>query len=222
MMKTIYNKFDKSAITDLPLVVFEGKIETITSEKEAKKAVRFLMKQPILGLDTETKPSFKRGQANKVSLLQVSTHDICFLFRLNYIGMPPCVLRLLTDKKLLKVALSWKDDLLMLRRRQEFEPGEFLELQEYVSKFGIEDMALQKLYANIFRQKISKTQRMTNWDAEVLTEPQKKYAATDAWACIMIYEELCRMKKQGYQLVVLPEEINEQENNGKTIISEER
>ncbi len=220
MMKTIYNKFDKSAITKLPVTAFEGKIETIVSESQARKAVKLLLKEPILGLDTETKPCFTKGHQNKVSLLQVCTHDICFLFRLNHLGMPPCILRLLTDKKVLKVGLSWKDDLLMLRRRQDFKPGEFLDLQDFVSKFGIEDMSLQKLYANVFGEKISKTQRMTNWDADVLTDSQKKYAATDAWACIMLYEELCRMKKEGYHLVVLPEETIEKDNNGETNHSE--
>lgn len=220
-MKTLYNKFDKTKISNLPKVVFEGQIETISTESEAKRAVRFLMKQPVLGLDTETRPCFKRGHVNKVSLLQVSTPDVCFLFRLNHLGMPACILRLLTDKKVLKIGLSWKDDLAMLRRRKEFEPGVFVELQDFARKFGIEDMSLQKLYANVFGQKISKGQRMTNWDVDELTLAQKKYAATDAWACIRLYEELCRLKRVGYHLIVLPHEKTEQINNEETAVSKE-
>lgn len=221
-MKTIYNKFDKTKISSLPKVVFQGKIEIVSSENEAKRAVRYLLKQPVLGLDTETRPCFQRGHSNKVSLLQVCTPDICFLFRLNHIDMPACILRLLTDKKVLKIGLSWKDDLTMLRRRKDFQPGEFVELQEFVRRFGIEDMSLQKLYANVFQQKISKSQRMTNWDADELSEAQKKYAATDAWACIRLYVELCRMKQEGYHLIVLPEEKNELKENEETAVSKER
>ncbi|MBQ6085545.1 MAG: 3'-5' exonuclease domain-containing protein 2 [Bacteroidaceae bacterium] len=221
-MKTIYNKFDKTKISSLPKVVFQGKIEIVSSENEAKRAVRYLLKQPVLGLDTETRPCFQHGHSNKVSLLQVCTPDICFLFRLNHIDMPACILRLLTDKKVLKIGLSWKDDLTMLRRRKDFQPGEFVELQEFVRRFGIEDMSLQKLYANVFQQKISKSQRMTNWDADELSEAQKKYAATDAWACIRLYAELCRMKQEGYHLIVLPEEKNELKENEETAVSKER
>ena len=123
---------------------------------------------------------------------------------------------------MLKIGLSWKDDLTMLRRRKDFQPGEFVELQEFVRRFGIEDMSLQKLYANVFQQKISKSQRMTNWDADELSEAQKKYAATDAWACIRLYAELCRMKQEGYHLIVLPEEKNELKENEETAVSKER
>ena len=110
----------------------------------------------------------------------------------------------------------------MLRRRKDFQPGDFVELQEFVRRFGVEDMSLQKLYANVFQQKISKSQRMTNWDADELSEAQKKYAATDAWACIRLYAELCRMKQEGYHLIVLPEEKNELKENEETAVSKER
>ena len=204
-MKKIYSKFDKQLISQLPQVLFEGRIETLLSESEAEKAVDYLLRQDIIGFDTETKPMFKAGRQNEVALLQVSSRDICFLFRLNHIGMPPCIVRLLSDSSNTKVGLSWHDDIRMLKRRAEFTPGNFIELQEMVSDFGIKDLSLQKLYANIFGQKISKTQRLSNWEADILTEPQKRYAATDAWACVMLYQGLLRLKKEGYDLEVVPE-----------------
>lgn len=204
-MKKIYSKFDKQSIPKLPQAQFEGKIETILSETEAEKAVDYLLKQDIIGFDTETKPIFKAGRQNEVALLQVSSNDICFLFRLNHIGMPKCILRLLSDSSNIKVGLSWHDDLRMLQRREKFEPGKFVELQEMACEYGIKDLSLQKLYANIFGEKISKAQRLSNWEADILTEPQKLYAATDAWACVMLYQELIRLKKEGYDLEVVPE-----------------
>ena len=207
MLKTIYNKFDKQKITDLPKVAFPGRIITIFSEGEAERAVRFLLTQPILGFDTETRPSFTRGHSNKVALLQVSTPDICFLFRLNFIGITPAIKTLLEDTTVLKVGLSLKDDILMLQHREQFTPGYFYDLQHNVKEIGIEDLSLQKLYANIFGMKMSKTQRLSNWEASVLTNAQKIYAATDAWSCIMLYDELNRLKQTGeYELKMVEEE----------------
>lgn len=207
-MKKILNKISKAAVADMPRVEFPGRIIVIDSEAEADRAVEYLLTQPILGLDTETKPSFQRGRGMKpVALLQVSTTDTCFLFRLCHIGIPDSVVRLLSDRQVLKVGLSWQDDLLQLRRRRRFQPGEFLELQRYVGEFGIQDLALQKIYANVFGQKISKSQRLTNWEADTLSDGQKHYAAIDAWACVRLYQELSRMKQTGdYVLEVVPEE----------------
>ena len=199
-MKEIFDKYDKALLASLPRVLFDGHIEVIVSERDAERAVKFLMKQPILGFDTETRPSFSRGKMNKVALLQVSTNDVCFLFRLNRIDIPQCLVRLLEDKKITKVGLSWHDDLRALNGRKSFRAGTFVELQDMAGQMGIVDISLQKLYAIIFGQKISKGQRLTNWEADDLTEAQKKYAATDAWACIRLYEEMQRMQREGYSI----------------------
>lgn len=206
-MKHLKSKFDKHDLPNLPKAVFEGRIFTIVSEEEADRAVEYLLSQPILGLDTETRPSFKPGSGmNKVALLQVSSSDTCFLFRLNQMGMPPCIIRLLQDTTITKVGLSWHDDLMQLRRRQDFEPGTYVELQKLILTLGIKDLSLQKIYANLFGQKISKTQRLTNWEADVLTSGQQVYAATDAWACIQIYNEILRLQETNdYELEIIPD-----------------
>lgn len=203
-MKTIIDRYDKSLLQGLPRVLFPGRIEVIVSESEANRAVKFLMKQPLLGFDTETRPSFKVGRQYLVALLQVCCGEICFLFRLNRIGLPKCLLSLLEDKKITKVGLSWHDDLHSLKQRKEFQTGTFIDLQNMAGQMGIVDQSLQKLYANIFGQKISKGQQLSNWEADCLTEPQKLYAATDAWACVMLYKEMMRMKEEGYKLEVRP------------------
>lgn len=202
MPKTIYNKFDKALIPELPTIEFEGRIIVILSKSEAEKAVQYLLSQPILGLDTETRPSFKRGHQHVVSLLQVSTLDTCFLFRLNHTGLTPAIIRLLEDTTVPKIGLSWHDDLNALRRLGSFKPGLFIDIQQHVQELGIEDMSLQKLYANLFGQRISKRQQLSNWEADVLNDRQKLYAATDAWACVMLYNELIRLKESNdYELI---------------------
>lgn len=203
--KTITDKFDKKRIGELPRTLFTGRIITILSEAEAEKAVNYLMTQPILGFDTETRPCFHKGKNHKVALLQVSTQDTCFLFRLNRIDMPRCIIRLLEDRTITKVGLSLHDDLRALNQRKEFISGTFVELQHEVREIGIEDMSLQKIYANLFGEKISKSQQLSNWEADVLTEAQQRYAATDAWACVKILEEVKRLKKTGlYTLIKTP------------------
>ncbi|PMC10905.1 3'-5' exonuclease [Hoylesella timonensis] len=212
MMRILYSKFNKEAIHELPQVLFTGRIIVITSEKKAEKAVDFLLKQSILGVDTETRPVFRKGQSYKVSLLQVATHDTCFLFRLNILGITPSIKRLLENTETKMIGLSWHDDLLALHKRSDFKKGNFIDLQDIVGDLGIKDLSLQKLYANLFRQKISKRQRLTNWNNETLSEKQKQYAATDAWACIQLYEEIMRLKVSGdYQLVQVEEESKNNE-----------
>jgi ribonuclease D len=195
-MKVIQDKYDKNQIQTLPCVHFKGRIIVIFTEKEADKAVDYLMKQSVLGFDTETRPTFKKGQSHQVALLQVATHDTCFLFRLNKIGMTDSVVRLLEDQTITKVGLSLQDDMRMLNQRRAFTPGTFVELQKEVKDIGIEDNSLQKIFANLFGGKIAKGQQLSNWEAEILTEAQQRYAATDAWACIKIHEEVARMKRE--------------------------
>ncbi len=215
MKKTLYNKFDKKLISSLPTVSFEGRIIVILTAGETEKAVNYLLSQKILGVDTETRPSFKKGFQYKVSLLQVSTEDTCFLFRLKHTGMTPAIIRLLEDRTVPKIGLSWHDDLNSLHKLANFRPGLFIDLQDHVREIGIEDMSLQKLYANMFGQKISKKMQLSNWERDILDDKQKLYAATDAWACIMLYKELTRLEETNeYELIT--------DNDVQTNISEER
>ena len=210
MGKIIYNKFDKKLITKLPRVTFEWTTIVVVSNFEAHKAVDFLLKQTLLEIDTETRPSFKKGKQNIVSLLQVATKNICFLFRLNYIGLSDDIRRLLEDTTVPKVGLSLHDDVLSLHKKGDFTPGLFIDLQDHMRELGIEDMSLQKLYANLFGMKISKTQQLSNWEADVLSDKQKTYAATDAWACVMLYEEYLRLRASGdYTLEIVDESETE-------------
>lgn len=206
MRKKIYSKFDKKEITALPPVVFPGRVISIITAREAEKAVDYLLASDILGVDTETRPSFHRGQQHRVCLLQVSNRTTCFLFRLHLIGITPAIERLLEDTTVKKVGLSWHDDIRGLQARKHFTPGLFIDLQNLVPELGVQDLSLQKLYANFFGQKISKRQRLSNWEAPVLTDRQKQYAAIDAWSCIQLYDEITRLRQtRDYELIEVEE-----------------
>ena len=193
----IKRTIDKETLNELPKAFFQGQIHVAQTPTEAEKAVEYLKQYPIVGIDSETRPSFSKGKQYKVALLQVSTPDHCFLFRLNLTGLTLPVITLLESPSITKVGLSLHDDFMMLHKRAPFQPRAYVELQEYVRPFGIQDKSLQKIYGILFNEKISKTQRLSNWEAPVLTEPQKLYAATDAWACLNIYNRLQELKASG-------------------------
>lgn len=196
-MNTLFRSTPKQLISTLPKVEFKGKIVVVHSQREVKAAVDFLKRQTIVGVDTETRPSFRRGLVYQVALLQVSTLEVCFLFRLNMIGLPVELIQLLENPQLTKIGLSLKDDLALLKRRASFTPQGFLDLQDFVKTMGIEDMSLQKLYANVFGERISKSAQLTNWESPVLSESQKMYAATDAYTTLRIYIKLNDLKQSG-------------------------
>lgn len=185
----------KKSITDeelaeLPLSFFEGKIHLIEKVEQMTDAVNYLKKQTILGFDTETRPTFKKGQNHQVALLQLSTAEEAFLFRTNLIGLSPGLIKVLASPSILKIGVAIRDDIKILQRIAPFKPGGFIELQDLVKDFGIENFSLKKLAAIVTGVRISKTQRLTNWEAHVLTEQQQIYAATDAWIAYHIYNGL--------------------------------
>lgn len=208
----IKRSISKDEIKELPKAVYEGPIHVIQSEKEADKAVAYLQKQPVLGIDSETRPSFTKGQSHKVALLQISSNECCFLFRLNMTGLTPSLIELLENPAVIKIGLSLRDDFMMLHKRASFNQQGFVELQDFVRPFGIQDKSLQKIYGILFHEKISKSQRLSNWEADVLTDAQKQYAATDAWACLNIYNRLQDLKRTGdFEIEDIADEEEENE-----------
>lgn len=180
----------KEQLSELPIAEFPGRSIVINTLLDCRKAVRYLLSQPILGFDTETRPSFRKGRMNRVALLQISTFDECFLFRLNLIGFPPELAQLFEDPDIVKVGLSIKDDIHQLAAVTSFQPANVVELQTFVKDYQVADNSLQKVYGVIFNKRISKGQRLTNWEAEKLTEAQQAYASLDAYACLQIYTYL--------------------------------
>jgi len=190
-MRTCKTTITKEELNEFPHEFYPGSIVVVDTMLLFQNSMKFLNQQKIVGIDTETKPVFTKGKKNKVALLQISNEDVCFLFRLNHIGFPDEMNRFFSNPNIIKIGLSLKDDFLMLRARcSSFEPRGFIDLQDYVRIFGVEDSSLQKIYALLFGKKISKSQRLSNWEAEQLTPGQQNYAALDAYACLKIYFEL--------------------------------
>ncbi len=177
-------------INELPLYQFNGGIFVIDTFDKLDYFLPLIQEQEILGFDTETRPSFKKGKVNPVSLLQLTSSNQAFLIRINKIGLPQEIATILADKNVQKIGLAIKDDIKILKDITKFEPNAFLDLQDYVGDFGIEARSLKKITAIVLNQRISKSQQVTNWEREELSEGQQVYAATDAWACLQIYKNL--------------------------------
>lgn len=177
-------------LKELPLRQFDGHISLIDHISKVGDAVRFLAQQRVLGFDTETRPSFKKGHINRVALLQLSTESHAFLFRLNLIGLPDSLKELLQSESIIKSGIAIRDDIKALQGLSRFKPGGFVELQDEVKDYGIQDFSLKKMAGIILGYRISKTQQLSNWEAPILTEPQLVYAATDAWISYKIFENL--------------------------------
>lgn len=184
-------------IEKLEMKSFPGRIVVIDrTGPEFNKAVAYLRRQSVLGFDTESRPSFSSGQPHYgVSLLQLSGHGKAFLFRVKKCGMPKSLCNILSDSRIIKVGAAVNDDVRGLRRVHDFEPDGFVDLQKIGWEYGIRDKAVKKLAANILGIRISKTQQLSNWEADVLSEAQQKYAATDAWVCREMYLELLKSEK---------------------------
>ncbi|HOT65606.1 MAG TPA: 3'-5' exonuclease [Dysgonamonadaceae bacterium] len=180
----------KEQLNQLPAETFKGKIFVIDNEAAAMKAVQKLRNFSLLGFDTETRPSFMKGKVNKVALMQLASEDECYLFRLNKIDYPDALDEIICNPDIKKIGLSLRDDFAAIRKRSDKVPVNFVDLQQFVHEFGIDDNSLQKIYALVFGKRISKSQRLTNWEADQLTPAQQMYAAIDAWACVRIYKHL--------------------------------
>lgn len=192
-MTTVNNFIDKISNEQtalLPAVEFRGEIRIVEHERDIAAACKTLAEQPVIGFDTETRPSFRPGVTFRVSLLQLSTPTVCYLFRLNKIPLAKPILQLLEDRRVLKIGADVAGDLRSLRQIRHFRDGGFVDLQALAPQWGIGEKSLRKLSAIVLGQRVSKAQRLSNWEAAQLTEKQMRYAATDAWICPEIYRTL--------------------------------
>ena len=191
---TFAQHIDKAAIQTLPVTFFEGEVIVVDKPEMVADAAAYLRQHTVLGVDTEARPSFKRGVHYPTALVQIATLERCYLFRLTHVGLPVEIAGIFANPDICKVGLAFKDDITGLRRRRDFKPANCVDLQSMVCKYGIMELGLQKIFAIIFGKKISKSQQLTNWENSHLTPEQARYASTDAWATLSIYLALQQVK----------------------------
>ena len=185
---------DNDSVAMLPAARFPGRIVVVDNDDMVDAACEDLQRYERIGFDTETRPSFRAGVSYKVSLLQLSTPDTCYLFRLCKIRLSNRILKILGSRRILKVGADVSGDIRQLRELREFNADGFVDLQHEASRWGIEEKSLRKLSAIVLGERVSKAQRLSNWEATALTEQQQDYAATDAWVSLKLLEELLLVK----------------------------
>lgn len=187
---TFRSTISNEEAAQLPAAHFDGEIVIVDSDEQIENVCKDLSAQRVIGFDTETRPSFKAGQMNKVALLQLSTHERCYLIRLCRVKLHNGLLSILSNPDIIKIGADVEGDIRALHVLRHFRERGFTDLQRIIADWGVEEKSLRKMAAIVLGQRVSKAQRLSNWEAAALTPQQQMYAATDAWVCIAIYEKL--------------------------------
>lgn len=186
-------RINKAQLEKLPIASHDNPIIVVDTQEAEKDALEVLFEHSVLGFDTETRPSFTKGERHQVSLLQFATPSQSFLFRVNLLGFSPKMINLLEDPSFLKVGLSLRDDHREIVHKAKIKPCGLIDLQLMAPAYGIKDSSLQKIYAILFGKRISKAQQLSNWEAKKLSPAQQHYAALDALACLEIYQRFLEL-----------------------------
>jgi len=188
-------------IEPLETASFSGPIIIVSEPGQIfNEAVKHLNDQRFIGFDTETKPVFQANcTRSKTALLQLSSETKSYLFRLHELGLPQEITDILANKYITKIGAAVHDDIRGLQKYRYFTPGRFIDLQQIAENYGIKEKSVRKLAAIILKTKVSKSQQLSNWEAEELSDAQQKYAATDAWVCLVMYKKLLASPKKERQ-----------------------
>lgn len=186
-------EISKEEVNQLPLLKYEGKVIVINTQLSLKSAIMEIREHKVVGIDTETRPAFVKGQFYHVSLVQIAVPGKVYLFRINLTGLSAEICELFADENIAKIGISIRDDIKALQKICFFTPGSFIDLNTIAQEMEIKNAGVRSLTAIFLESRISKNQQTSNWEKEVLTEQQIRYAATDAWVCLEIYNKLAYM-----------------------------
>lgn len=184
-------RIEKDHIETLPVGAWDGPVDLIESERDAERAVSSLLGERVLGFDTETKPSYARGEYNLPSILQLAGEKRIFIFRLDHCGGIPLAFPLLCNERQAKVGVAVRDDVRNLRARAPFDDRAFIDISDHTKRAGVENTGLRALAAHYLGLQMKKSKKIqtSNW-ARPLDERQIHYAANDAWFSRELYLKL--------------------------------
>jgi ribonuclease D len=177
-------------INGLPLKSFEGKTTVISEASKLGKIFKEIEKHEVVGFDTETRPSFKKGQVYQVALLQLAIPGKAFLIRINHTGVTEEITQFFENEKIIKAGVGIRDDLKALQKHRPFQPAGCIELSTVAKAAGLQVESVKKLAGLLLGFRISKSAQTSNWEAPTFTQKQIEYAATDAWVCLELYMKL--------------------------------
>lgn len=180
----------KQQVNELPLQRYEGKVIVVSTQEQLDVALQELNKATVIGFDTESKPTFRKGDYNPVAMIQMAVPGKVYLIRINLTGFTPELQALFANEKVIKAGISIRDDIKEMQRQAHFEPANVVELNDIAKEAGVKNIGVRSLAGIFLEIRISKGQQTSNWSRETLSEGQIAYAATDAWVCLEIYQKL--------------------------------
>lgn len=189
----VYRKMPREEMRDLPLASFGGKIHFIRKHEDAERAVHELSTEKLLGFDTETRPTFKKGESHPPALLQLCGSRDAYIFRLPDIGLPTALAALLGNPDIVKAGVAVNHDISELKNITPFETAGFVDLGNVARKKGLQHHGLRGLAALLLHCRISKGAQLTNWSRADLPDHALLYAATDAWIGRRLYEAIHKL-----------------------------
>lgn len=177
-------------INNLPLKTFVGKTSVVSDPGQLDRIAREIESHDVVGFDTETRPSFKKGQIFQVSLLQLAIPRKVYLIRLNHTGVTDELAGLFSNAGIIKAGVGIRDDLKALQKLRPFEPANCYDLSTLAKEAGLQVESVKKLTALLLGFRISKSAQTSNWEVPTFTQKQIEYAATDAWVCLELFHKL--------------------------------
>lgn len=180
----------KEELAQLPRAEYPGRIVVVNDRQDLEQWLPLLLREPIVGFDTETKPTFKKGQSSNMALLQLATAEVALLIRVQQVGLPQELIHLFSNPHIHKVGAAIHDDIKLLQKLEKFNPQGFVDLQNVLPEYGITSISVQKMTGIVLGLRVSKSQQLSNWEQPQLTDAQQQYAAVDAWVCKEVYQKL--------------------------------
>jgi len=192
----VKTEITKAEVNELPLGKFEGEIIVLDTPIKITDAIEEIENENIIGVDTETRPTFKKGALNKTALVQIATRKKVYLFRLNKMGLPYPLVRIFENPQIQKIGIAVLQDMKELSDQfRQFQYQNVTDLNILCKNLNFQNIGARNLTAMILDFRISKRQQTSNWEADELSEGQLRYAATDAWIARQVFLKLYYSKE---------------------------
>lgn len=177
----------REALVDLPIRRYAGAVHLVATAQALAQAMDDIRQEGVVGLDTETRPAFRKGESHLPCLVQVATARAVYLFQLQQLDCGEALAELLDAPAIVKVGIALAHDLRQLKLLFPIMPAAVLDLGRIAKRHGVGQTGLRNLAGMFLGFRIPKGTRTSNWATPHLSPAQINYAATDAWACRELY-----------------------------------
>jgi len=184
----------REELIELPIRRYEGSVHVVAGHADLQRAMQDILRESVVGFDTETRPAFRTGESYLPSLVQFATASAVYLLQVQQQDLSGPVREVLSSEKIIKVGVSVTDDMRNLKKLFQFDERSVVDLGKVAERNGLKQTGIRNLAGIFLGTRIPKGTKTTNWAARRLTPQQIAYAATDAWACRELYLRFKELK----------------------------